>query len=82
MKKKESSDIYEPQSWGLSPEEIEKLGDRLQQFWIPEFGAPCQQDKPEAVAICELRSFDLSLKDNQLLPKESIFNYQIGLFTA
>jgi len=49
---------------------------------MPGFSASCQQDNSDAVAICELRSFDLSLKDNQLLSTESIFNYQIGFSTA
>jgi hypothetical protein len=41
---------------------------------IPEFGAPCQQDKPETVAISQLRSFDLTAEDDQLLAKKGIFN--------
>jgi hypothetical protein len=45
---------------------------------IPEFGAPYQQDKPDAVAIRQLRPFDLTTKDDQLLTKESIFNQQVS----
>jgi hypothetical protein len=49
---------------------------------IPEFGAPCQQDKPDAVAICELRSFDLTTKDDQLLAKKSIFHQKVSSATG
>jgi hypothetical protein len=49
---------------------------------IPEFDAPCQQDKPETIAIRQLRSFDLSLKDDQLLAKKSIFHQKFGSTAA
>jgi hypothetical protein len=45
---------------------------------MPIFYESGQKDKPDAVAVCELRSFDLTAEDDQLLSKESIFNYQIG----
>jgi hypothetical protein len=49
---------------------------------LPEFGAPCQQDKPDAVAIRQLRSFDLTVKDDQLLTKKSIFHQKVGSTAA
>jgi len=37
-----------------------------------------QQYKPEAVALRELRPFDLTAKDDQLPAKKSIFHHKIG----
>jgi hypothetical protein len=49
---------------------------------MPEYCASCQQDKPDAVAICELRPFDLTVKDDQLLAKKSIFHQKVGSTAA
>jgi hypothetical protein len=46
------------------------------------FCASCHQDKSEAVGISQLRSFDMSLQDNQLLAKKSIFHQKVGSTTA
>jgi hypothetical protein len=48
----------------------------------PVFCASCQQDNPETVAIRQLRSFDLTAKDNQLLAKKSIFHQKVGSATG
>jgi hypothetical protein len=38
--------------------------------------------RPDAIAICEPRLFDLTTKDDQLLTKESIFNQQVSSTAA
>jgi hypothetical protein len=49
---------------------------------MPVFCASCQQDKPETVAISQLRSFDLTPKDDQLLAKKDIFHQKVGSTAA
>jgi hypothetical protein len=49
---------------------------------MPVFCASCQQDKPETVAISQLRSFDLTPKDDQLLAKKGIFDQKVGSATG
>jgi hypothetical protein len=44
---------------------------------MPESCTFGQQNKPDPVAICEL-PFDLTVKNDQLLAQESIFNQQVG----
>jgi hypothetical protein len=49
---------------------------------MPGFCESCQQDKSDAIAIRQLRSFDLTAKDDQLLAKKSIFHQKVGSTAA
>jgi hypothetical protein len=49
---------------------------------MPEFCAFGKKDTPDPVAIRQMRSFDLTAKDNQLLAKKSIFHQKVGSTAA
>jgi hypothetical protein len=46
---------------------------------FPEPGGMSQKDKPETVTIGKLRLLYLSIENNQLLAKESIFYDQVSM---
>ena len=48
---------------------------------FPSFDAAGKEDEPEAISLRNGRLFDLAVKDNQLLAKQSVFSDQVG-FTA
>jgi hypothetical protein len=49
---------------------------------LPELGAVGGEDKPNAVEVGELGSFDLTLEDNELLSQHHVFSDKVGTTTG
>ena len=45
----------------------------------PEGRRSCQQKKPEAVSIAQLRAFNLAMQDDKLVPEQSVRGNELGL---
>src|ERR671935_30286 len=52
-----------------------RLDDQERRF--PMSDAASQEDEPEAVAVIEARSFDLTLKNKKLVAEQSIFGEEL-----
>ena len=43
----------------------------------PELGASSRQNQADTFGLGQLRSFDLTIEDNELLPQHSVFDDEI-----
>ena len=59
----------------------ERLGFEDEERLFPIFDATGKEDEPETISLRNGRLFDLAVKANQWLAKQSVFSDQVG-FTA
>lgn len=56
----------------------EGVGFERQQGILPVFDATREEDEPQAIDLRKGRLFDLTVQDDQLLPKKGILSDQFG----